>query len=194
MWEVILKLLTDYGLPTALAIVVVGAQGYALYRLWKRNQELVDRLLGEEGADEQGAPNPHRRATRKDLDDSIGALRAELWADRDAITGAGMELSKALAVLGTLSASGGGATGDEERREHRAEVERYHQRIEAARRELAELHETSRQDLKQMSREQLEDMRKLTREQLQTMEAATNSIEKLSALLQGAMSRGGSVR
>ncbi|HEY5657761.1 MAG TPA: hypothetical protein VIY27_08215, partial [Myxococcota bacterium] len=177
-------------LPTAFAIALAGLEAVVIYKIWMRNKELVDRLLNladdDDGEDEE--KKKKKPATRGDLADASAAMLTAVAANADVVARAlGSQYGEQLERAARECAS----VGEAVQGQHRAELERYHERIEAMRGEIAELNATAREDLKSMNREQLGDLKTLTREMLQTMEAATSSMDKLSALIQGAMRGGG---
>lgn len=162
MTEILGQVLTQYGLPVALCVVVMAAEGFFLWKLWERNQTLFDRLLAAEkkvdGDDEED------RLAREHLDGAVNQLQQTIAANIDSL-------------LETLHL----ALNDGDEREVKrllADIERLRQDVHREREANTILHE-----------KRFADVRALHQEQIDTMRTATQSIEKLSAMLQGAMRR-----
>ncbi len=156
--------MTRYGLPVALCLAIMAAQGFFLWKLWDRNQKLLDMILGE-GEGEASTPEERkkRRASLHDLDEAVEQTRAVLRSQIDSLL-----QSLAAVVVGD----------DREIERMTADLERLRNELAAERAANTSLHE-----------KRYDDIRALHAEQLQTMRTATQSIEKLSAMLQGAMRR-----
>ena len=156
--------MTTYGLPVALCLVIIAAEGVALYKLWQRNQKLFDEIMGNNDGDATTVEErKRRRASLHDLDEAIRDIRNALGTNIESL-------------LQTLHATV--VIDDRER-------ERMTNDLERLRGELA----TERQANTSLHEKRLEDVRALHAESIETMRTATQSIEKLSALLQGAMRR-----
>ena len=156
---------TQYGLPVALCVVIIGAQGFFLWKLWQRNQTLLDQLLGNADGD---ATTPEerkkRRASLHDLDEAHEKMRDSVRVN----------IEQLLQTLHTTI----GAGDDREVERLTKDLERLRDDLAAERKANTSLHE-----------KRFEDVRALHAEQIETMRTATQAIEKLSAMLQGAMRR-----
>lgn len=156
MWDVISTLLTRYGLSTALAVVLAGAEAVFIFYLWRRNQELVTKLLAKrksegEGETEEGeAP-----ATLVELDQALSVQTTQLI--------------EALSALGSSHEAALTDLSERELRHAREQIERALERERSA------------------SREHRDDLKTLGREGVQSMEAATAAMERLTAMIEGAM-------
>lgn len=155
------EILTQYGLPIALLVLVVIGEGIALYKLWDRNQKLFDKLLEKGGS--EGESDPAR--VELELESAIEDLQQALAANAEAL----------LAAVRTAIVERGDGR----------EVERLLADLDRLRADLA--HE--RAQTSALHEKRFTDVRALHAEQIETMRSATQAIEKLSAMLQGAMRR-----
>lgn len=74
--EIVSQVLERYGLAAAIMVVLLGASGYAIRALWKKNQEL-NKALTEFVEGEAEKRSAMREAVTKELNDVREQLRAE---------------------------------------------------------------------------------------------------------------------
>lgn len=160
MWELVANLVTEYGLPVALAIVGMGAEGFAIFKLWQRNQMLYEKLVEAGQSSDEDAP----LATGGEVEEAVAELR-------EALDDSMVVVVKAIETL---------RDGDDGR-----EMTRMDEDLQRLRDELAR----ERAALTSLHEKRFQDVRALHSEQIETMRAATQAIERLGALLEGAMRR-----